>query len=253
MPSHVLGDDFRIPLLLLPGTLTDSGLFAHQTAYLADVAEIAVGDLTQGSSIADMAQAVLSNAPPRFALAGLSLGGIVSLEIMRRSPERVERLALLDTTPLLPRPDQLETWDKLAALARDGKLDLAVDHLLPGLLSHDSGMDSRAAATIREMAIRVGPEAFIRQLNALAVRPESVETLSSIKCPTVVLAGRLDSVTPPSLHREMALAIPGSALVIVDQCGHLSPMDQPQAVTAVLRYWLQIGHGARDHPEHEVI
>ncbi len=123
----------RTPLVLLPGTLLDAELFGHQIAHLSDAAEITVGDLATDDSIAGMARTVLASAPQRFALAGLSLGGIVAFEIMRQAPERVSRLALLDTNPLPPRPEQLAAWAELGGLAEVGGLDQVVDRLLPGL------------------------------------------------------------------------------------------------------------------------
>jgi pimeloyl-ACP methyl ester carboxylesterase len=230
----------RTPLVLLPGTLLDAELFGHQIAHLADVAEITVGDLASDDSIADMAEMVLATAPQHFALAGLSLGGIVAFEIMRRAPERVTRLALLDTNPLPPRPEQLAAWAELGGLAEAGRLDQVVDRLLPGLLRPGWHADERTERTVRAMAERVGAAAYGRQLRALAGRADSRPTLGTLACPTLVLVGRQDALTPVAIHGEMAAAIPNAALVIVEQCGHLSPLEQPQAVTAALRYWLQI-------------
>jgi pimeloyl-ACP methyl ester carboxylesterase len=231
----------RTPLVLLPGTLLDVELFGHQIAHLADVAEITVGDLTNDDSIAGMAQTVLAAAPQRFALAGLSLGGIVAFEIMRRAPERVSRLALLDTNPLLPQPEQLAAWAELSDLVEAGRLSEVVERLLPGLLRRGWRDDEHKVGTVHAMAERIGSTAYVRQLHALAGRVDSRPVLLEITCPTLVLVGRQDVLTPIGLHEEMAAAISGAALVIVEQCGHLSPLEQPQAVTAALRYWLQIG------------
>jgi pimeloyl-ACP methyl ester carboxylesterase len=228
------------PLVLLPGTLLDAELFGHQIAHLSDATEITVDDLANDASIAGMARTVLAAAPQRFALAGLSLGGIVAFEIMRQAPERVSRLALLDTNPLPPRPEQLAAWAELGGLAEAGRLDQVVDRLLLGLLRPGWRADERAVCAVRAMAGRVGPEASVRQLRALAGRVDSRPTLRTIACPTLVLAGRQDALTPVALHEDMAAAVSNAALVVVEQCGHLSPLEQPQAVTAALRYWLQI-------------
>ena len=231
----------RTPLVLLPGTLLDAELFGHQIAHLADLADSIVGDLANDDSVAGMARTVLAAAPQRFALAGLSLGGIVAFEIMRRAPERVSRLALLDTNPLPPRPEQLAARAELGGLAEAGRLDQVVDRLLPGLLRPGWRADERAVRAVRAMAGRVGPEVYVRQLRALAGRADSRPILRTLACPTLVLVGRQDALTPVALHEEMAAAIPAAALVVAEQCGHLSPLEQPQAVTAALRYWLQIG------------
>jgi pimeloyl-ACP methyl ester carboxylesterase len=230
----------RTPLVLLPGTLLDAELFGHQIAHLADVADVIVGDLANDDSIAGMARTVLAAAPLRFALAGLSLGGIVAFEIMRRAPERVSRLALLDTNPLPPRPEQLAAWAELGGLAEAGGLDQVVDRLLPGLFRPGWRADEGAVRAVRTMAERIGPEAYGRQLRALAGRADNRPTLGTLACPTLVLVGRQDALTPVATHEEMAAAIPNAALVIVEQCGHLSTLEQPQAVTAALRYWMQI-------------
>jgi pimeloyl-ACP methyl ester carboxylesterase len=229
----------RTPLVMLPGTLLDAELFGHQIAHLADVAEITVGDLAHDDSVAGMARTVLAAAPQRFALAGLSLGGIVAFEIMRRAPERVTRLALLDTNPLPPRPEQLAVWAEMGGLAEAGRLDQVVDRLLPGLLRPGWRADERAERAVRAMADRVGAAAYGRQLRALAGRADSRPTLGTLACPTLVLVGRQDALTPVAIHEEMAAAIPNAVLVVVEQCGHLSPLEQPQAVTAALRYWMQ--------------
>jgi pimeloyl-ACP methyl ester carboxylesterase len=230
----------RTPLVLLPGTLLDAELFGHQIEHLSDATEITVGDLTRDDSIAGMARTVLAATPQRFALAGLSLGGIVAFEIMRRAPERVSRLALLDTTPLPPRPEQLAAWAELGGLAEAGRLDQVVDRLLLGLFRPGWRADERTERAVRAMAHRVGAAAYGRQLRALAGRADSRPTLGTLTCPTLVLVGRQDALTPVALHEEMAAAIPNAALVTVEQCGHLCPLEQPQAVTAALRDWLRI-------------
>jgi pimeloyl-ACP methyl ester carboxylesterase len=232
----------RTPLVLLPGTLLDAELFEQQVAHLADVADITVGDLTRDDSIAGMAGTVLAAAPSCFALAGLSLGGIVAFEIMRRAPERVDRLALLDTNPAPPRPDQLAAWAELGELAEAGRLDQVVERLLPGLFRSGWRDDERKVASVRAMAARVGPQAYVRQRRALAGRADSRPALAAIACPTLVLVGRDDVLTPPALHEEMAAAIPHAKLLVIEHCGHLSPLEQPRAVTSALRAWMQGGN-----------
>jgi pimeloyl-ACP methyl ester carboxylesterase len=230
----------RAPLVLLPGTLLDAELFGHQIVHLADIAAISVGDLTRDDSVAGMAETVLAAAPPHFGLAGLSLGGIVAFEIMRRAPERVVRLALLDTNPAPPRPEQLTAWAELSDLARAGCFDAVMDRLLPGLLRPGWRDDQLKVHAVWAMARRVGLPAYARQLRALVGRADSRPTLGTIACPTLVLVGRQDVVTPPALHEEMAASIPNAALAIVERCGHLSALEQPQAVTVSLRYWMQV-------------
>ena len=188
-----------------------------------------------------MAETVLAAAPHRFALAGLSLGGIVAFEIMRRAPERVSRLALLDTNPLPPRPEQLAAWAELSGLAKAGGLDQVVDRLLPGLFRPGWRADERTARAVRAMAARVARwpmgDNYVRwSAGRTAGRPWG-PSLAPRWCSW---AGR-STLTSVALHEETAESISAAALVIVEQCGHLSPLEQPQAVTAALRYWLQVG------------
>lgn len=229
----------RPHLVLLPGMLCDAGLFAHQTEHLAEVAEVGVGDLTRDDSVGGMARTVLDGAPERFSLAGLSLGGIVAMEVMRRAPERVERLALVDTSPLPPRPDQLETWDGFERMTAEGRfMEVTTERLMPALVHPSRQGEPDITNAIERMAENVGEEAFLRQLSAQRGRPDSRESLARIECPTLVLCGRQDALCPFALHEEMAGTISGAVLVPVEGCGHLSSLERPEAVTAVLRYWM---------------
>lgn len=229
-------------LVLLPGMLCDAELFFHQREHLSETADVTVGDLTRDDSVDGMARTVLDGAPERFSLAGLSLGGIVAMEIMRQEPGRVERLALVDTSPLSPRPDQLETWDEFEAMTADGRfMGVTTERLMPALIHPDRQKESRLTDAIERMAAHVGGEAFLRQLSAQRGRPDSRGSLSGIGCPTLFLCGREDALCPLGLHEEMAGLVPGAALVPIERCGHLSTLERPEAVTAVLRYWMQRG------------
>lgn len=225
-------------IVLLPGLLCDYALWAHQIAHLADTAEVMVGDLTRDNSIPDMAERILDEAPDTFALAGLSMGGYVAQEIMRQEPERVERLALIDTQARADSADQVKTRKDLIRLATMGKFKGVTPRLLPNLVHKDRLDDPAVRDVVLEMAGRVGQEAFARQQEAIMGRKDGRGDLHAIRIPTMVLCGRQDILTPPNLHQEMAEAIPGARLVIVEDAAHLAPLEQPHAVTAVLRYWL---------------
>jgi pimeloyl-ACP methyl ester carboxylesterase len=228
----------KIPLLLLPGLLCDAALWRAQVADLADLAECRIADLTRHDSVAAMAEAALSDAPPRFALAGLSMGGYVAHEIMRRAPERVERLALLDTSARADSDEQRARRRGLITLARRGRFRGVTPRLLP-LLVHPSRLDDEPLVEIvMGMAERIGREAFLRQQTAILGRPDSRPDLPRIACPTLVLCGRQDALTPLEVHEEMAAAIPAARLVVVEECGHLSPLERPAAVSAAMREWL---------------
>lgn len=232
-------------LVLLPGSLCDWRLWQHQLAALRDEISVSVGDLTQDDSIAAMARRVLAGAPPRFALAGLSLGGIVALEVIRQAPERVQRLALLCTSPQPARAEQRAQWRRMAATVRQGQLAAVVrDSLLAALVHPDRRADAWLIQVIEDMAASVGAEAYLRQLSALASRTDSQPHLPQIACPTLLVAGDADTLCPVTLHSQMAAAIPGARLAVLEHCGHLCSLEQPAAITALLRNWLELA-GAR--------
>jgi pimeloyl-ACP methyl ester carboxylesterase len=228
----------RIPLFLLPGLLLDDVLWAPQLAALADIADMAVGDLTQDDSMEAMARRILDGAPPRFALAGLSMGGYVSFEIMRQAPERVTRLALLDTSARPDTPEQTANRRNLMKLCEQGQFKGVTRRLLPQWI-HPARVDEPGLAdTVMSMTARVGRDSFLRQQTAIIGRPDSRPGLSRIHCPTLVLCGHEDRATPVELHREIAADIPNARLTVVPECGHLSPLERPDAVNAALRGWL---------------
>jgi pimeloyl-ACP methyl ester carboxylesterase len=227
----------RQTLALLSGALCDAALWRHQIAGLSDFADVRVADLTRDDTIAAMAARTLAGLPPRFALAGLSLGGYVALEIMRRAPERVTKLALLDTTA---RPDDKGEETFLEPVAGVTERRAGRVGLFTTLLIHPRRLADRRLATILgAMAERVGRKAFLRQQRAALQRPDSRPGLADIRCPTLLICGRQDPLAPPVLLEEMAAKIPGAQLLVIEDCGHLSPLEQPEAVTAALRRWLQ--------------
>lgn len=227
-------------LLLLPGLLCDERLWAHQVASLADMADVAVADLTRDDDIRAMAARVLEEAPASFALAGLSMGGYLAQEIIRQAPERVERLALVDTSALADSKEQKQRRFEFIGLAQEGRFGEVSPQLLPLLVHPDRMDDEEITATVLAMAESIGEEAFIRQQRAIMSRRDGFDVLSRLECPAVVICGRQDVLTPVEQHRAMADAIPGAALLVIEESGHLSPLEQPQAVSAALRYWLQV-------------
>lgn len=228
----------RDPLLLLPGLLCDEALWAHQVDFLSDIAEISIADMTRDDSVSAMASRALERAPEQFALAGLSMGGYVALEIMRQAPQRVTRLTLLDTSARSDTPEQTARRRGLIELAEKGRFKGVTPRLLPLLIHPDRQAEEALAGAIMGMAERVGQPAFLRQQKAIMGRPDSRPDLSGIAVPTMVLCGRQDALTPLPMHEEMAAGIPGARLCIVEECGHLSPMERPHAVTALMRDWL---------------
>jgi pimeloyl-ACP methyl ester carboxylesterase len=228
----------RVPLILLPGLLCDEALWVHQTRYLAEVADVAVADLTGRDSVAALAADVLATAPPRFAVAGLSMGGYVALEIVRQAPERIMKLALLDTNARADTDKQRRRRRGLMALADRGEFRGVTPRLLPMLIHPDRIGEEALTGEVMAMAERVGRDAFLRQQKLIMDRPDSRLWLSSIQLPTLVLCGRQDAISTLEMHVEMAGAIPGARLAIVEECGHLASLERPHATTALMRDWL---------------
>lgn len=226
-------------LLLVPGHLCDHALWAHQARHLADMGEISIATMDGGPSVGAMARAILARAPKRFAMAGLSMGGYVALEIMRQAPERVERLALLDTAAGGNTPASIERRRRHMALIRDGRFDTVLDEFCRMVVPPARYGDADLMAEMRRMMLRVGPDLAHAQQQAMLDRDDMRPTLARIACPTLVLCGRQDTLTPLSGHEEIAQGIPGARLVAIEDCGHMAPMEKPEAVTAVMRYWLQ--------------
>ena len=225
-------------MILLPGLLCDEALWAHQTRYLAEVADVTVADLTGRDSVSELAADVLATAPPRFAVAGLSMGGYVALEIVRQAPERVVKLALLDTNARADTDKQRRRRRGLMALADRGEFRGVTPRLLPMLIHPDRIGEEALTSEVMAMAERVGRDAFLRQQKLIMDRPDSRLWLSSIQLPTLVLCGRQDAISTLEMHVEMAGAIPGARLAIVEECGHLASLERPHATTALMRDWL---------------
>jgi pimeloyl-ACP methyl ester carboxylesterase len=228
----------KTPLVLLPGLLCDRELWRGQIEGLSDIASPWVADLTLDDSMASMARRVLATAPHEFALAGLSMGGYCALEIMRQAPARVRRLAVLNTGARADSPEQLSRRRGLIELAEKGDFKGVTPRLLPLFLHPDHLKDKALTDHITAMTHRVGKEAFLRQQKAIMGRIDLRPFLPRISCPTLVLCGRQDQLTPLFLHEEMVALIPGARLDVVEACGHLSTMENPDAVNAALRRWL---------------
>ena len=226
-------------LVLLPGLLCDAALWRHQLDHLKDIAALTVADLTQDSTIAAMAERVLDTAPKSFALAGLSMGGYVAQEIMRMAPERVERLALIDTNARADNEEQTKARRDLIRLAEIGTFKgVPPPRLLPNLIHPTRMEDPDVAGVVMEMAERVGQDAFKRQQEAILNRKDGREDLVAIRISTLILAGRQDVLCPPKVQEEMSSRISGARLVFVEDCGHLPSIERPYATSAVMRYWL---------------
>ncbi len=228
-----------IPLILVPGLLCTDALWRAQVHGLADVAGITVtAEHTRHTDIGAIAGAILAAAPPCFALAGLSFGGYIAFEIMRRAPHRVDRLALLDTTANGDPEARGRLRREMIKQARTGRFLGVTGGLLPQFIHPDRLDDQVLVNEIKEMALRVGRDGFIRQQTAIIGRPDSRRDLAEIDCPTLLLVGRQDLLTPLARHEEMQAAIPNARLSVIEECGHLSTMERPDEVNQALREWL---------------
>jgi pimeloyl-ACP methyl ester carboxylesterase len=230
----------RQPLILVPGLLCDALLWAPQIEALGDIAEAWVPAPTQHDTVEDLARAVLAACPfERFSLAGLSMGGYVAMAIQRQAPQRVTRLALLDTNAVADTPAASAARRELVARSQAEGLGVVADTLLPRLVWPQAPRHAALRAVVRSMAYNVGLEAFARQQAAIIGRPDARAALPAVACPTLVACGAQDVLTPPAMHEEMAGLVPGARLELFPDCGHLSPLEQPVLVHQALRRWLQ--------------
>ena len=224
-------------VLFLPGMMCDERLWQHQVNALEQT--VSHADTTQADNLRDMAVQVLAVAPDRFAIAGLSMGGILALEIWRQASERVSHMALLDTNARAEMPERKALRPQQIELAMAGGLRaLAIESLKPLYLAEAHRNDEALLDIILDMALDLGPEVFRRQSLALRDRPDSVATLSTIDCPTLVLCGDEDTLCPVAYHEQMANDIPDARLVVIENCGHLSSLEQPDVVTHELQQLL---------------
>ena len=226
------------PVLLVPGLLCTPRLYTEQIPALWRFGPVVVADHTRDDSMSGIAQRILANAPPRFALIGLSMGGYVSFELLRQAPDRVAKLALLDTAARADLPEQTELRKRQIDMARSGRLAAVIDLLFPKLVAPSHQDDRALQSIVRTMAEEVGPEAFVRQQTAIMNRVDSRPLLPLVRCPTLVVVGEHDVLTPPDRAAEIAAAIPGALRIVIPDCGHLSALEQPQAVTRALTEFL---------------
>jgi pimeloyl-ACP methyl ester carboxylesterase len=228
-----------MPILLVPGLGGSPRIWAPAAPRLWCHGPVTIANHIRDASIGAIAARILAEAPPRFALAGHSMGGYIALEIMRQAPERVAKLALVNTQA---RPD-----DDAAKARRQGMIErieaggyeAGIATLYPGFVHPSRHDDTELRGIVEAMAHDVGPKAFVRQLTAVMGRSDSRPTLAQIRCPTLVLTGDTDNTIPNALSKEMADGITGAKLVIIPDCGHLPQIERPQATTDALLDWLR--------------
>jgi pimeloyl-ACP methyl ester carboxylesterase len=231
-----------VPVVLLPGLVCDAAVWARARAALEPRARVLIPDYGLLDSLADMAELVLREAPARFALAGHSMGGRVSLEILRRAPECVAAMALLDTGvhPLAAgEAGEREAMGRheLLAIARERGMAAMARRWVQGMVWPPRLRDAALVQGVIDMFARRSPDMFAAQIRALLGRPDASGLLGEIRCPTLVLCGEQDSWAPAQRHREMAAVIAGAKLMLVPECGHMCTLERPEAVSRALQDW----------------
>jgi pimeloyl-ACP methyl ester carboxylesterase len=231
--------DDTMPILLVPGLVSSPRIFAPVVPALWRLGPVTVANHIRDDSIGAIARRILAEGPPRFALAGHSMGGYIAFEIMRQAPDRVAKLALINTQARADTPEASERRRGMMARARSGQYRAVLDELFPGFVHPSRRDDASLRQLVYNMADDVGVEGFVRQQTAMIGRPDSRPALAWIKCPTLVLTGDEDNTIPNSLSKEMADGIHGAKLVILPNCGHLPQPEQPEATAAALVEWLR--------------
>jgi pimeloyl-ACP methyl ester carboxylesterase len=226
------------PLVLIPGMMCDARMWGGLPGALHP-REVSHALPVGADRIEALAAALLRTAPDRFALAGLSMGGIVAMEVVRQAPDRVERLALLDTNPLAETPEmQARRGPQIARVQAGGLMQVMRDEMKPLYLA-ETPHRAEILDLCMDMALTLGPEAFATQSRALANRPDQTATLAAFRGPALVLMGEHDVPCPKSRHDLMHALMPQSRLVVIAGAGHLPILEKPVETTAALRRWLE--------------
>ncbi|MHA7866865.1 MAG: alpha/beta fold hydrolase [Salipiger thiooxidans] len=227
------------PLVLLPDLMCDARLFGPQIADLSREMAVTVAPVSSGERVEEVASALLDVLPRRFALVGLGLGGMVAMELQRRAPDRVARLMLISTTPLAETPQQAAELDPLIIKARTGRLREAVRALRPVDCLAPGPFRMEIQAMLDEMAEGLGVDVFTRQIRVLQRRRDQQSALRKLRVPVTVLCGAHDITLPVKRHAFLAELIPGARLEVIEDAGHLPPLEAPDAVSDAIRDWLQ--------------
>jgi pimeloyl-ACP methyl ester carboxylesterase len=230
-----------MPILLVPGLVSSPRIFAPVVPALWRYGPVTVANHIRDDTMSAIARRILAEAPPRFALAGHSMGGYIAFEIMRQAPERVAKLALINTQARPDTPEATARRRVQMARAGSGEYRAVLDDLFSGFVHPSRREDASLRKLVYDKADDVGTEGFLRQQTAIMARPDSRPTLAVISCPTLVLTGDQDNTIPNSLSTsiEMAEGIHGAKLRVLPNCGHLPQPEQPEATADALVEWLR--------------
>ncbi|MFS4580218.1 alpha/beta fold hydrolase [Phaeobacter sp. C3_T13_0] len=226
------------PLVMLPGLMGTAEVFLPQLRALSGVLPTMVAPLVGGARIETIADHLLTQLPPRFALAGLSMGGIVAMEILRRAPDRVTRLCLISTSPLPDTPAQAAEWEPLIIAARSGRMEDVLRHCLPVECLAPSQQRLDVLNAVYQQGCALGPDLFVAQARALQRRTDQQAALRRCKAPTLILCGAQDRLTPLKRHEFMAALMPNARLHVIEEAGHLPTLEQPDLATSAIAEWL---------------
>lgn len=232
----------RSTVVLLPGMMCDERLFALQAEWLQQEAHkpfnVIIPRLDRANSVQGLADKILAETPSSFALCGLSMGGIVAMEMIAQAPDRIDRLALMDTNPLAETAEGVLRRNRQIKDVKAGKLKQVMsEEMKPHYLAESPNKQNHLNLCM-EMALSLGDEVFISQSLALRDRPTQTETLSKVQCATLILHGKEDRLCPPDRHYLMQDLIPHARLVEVDGAGHLPPLEKPTKTVIHLYDWL---------------
>jgi len=228
----------RKPLVLIPGTLCDATLFKYQQVALQEIADCQVADHSSADSLEEVAANILSSINGPFSIMGLSYGGIIAFELWRQAAARIERMILLNTNYKKPSATTRANQQRFLGMSALGEFrEITTDFLKDAMLHPAHAKQPEMRAMVLNMALNTGKAAFFNQIKAQLNRPDSTKDLPHIQCPTLIMTGRQDKVCTPIIHSEMAKLIPNSTLVIIEHCGHLSTLEQPEEVNRIIKEW----------------
>ncbi|HUG60562.1 MAG TPA: alpha/beta fold hydrolase [Methylomirabilota bacterium] len=222
------------PVVFIPALACTADLFADQIRAISRGRTVVLANHRRHASVTHLGETLLGELPPRFVLVGLSMGGYAAFELLRRAPERISALVLMDTTA---RPDSEEATarrERMIGLVEAGRFNDIAPLTMPTAVAPERADDPDLVAAVRRMVDETGPDAYVRQQRLVIGRPDSRPLLPAIACPTLVVVGDRDQITPPEVAEEIASAVPGARLVTMPMCGHLSTLERPQAATHAL-------------------
>ncbi|MBI37480.1 MAG: alpha/beta hydrolase [Alphaproteobacteria bacterium] len=228
---------FNQHLLLVPGLICDDEIWAYSRKHLADIAKISILPMNEAVTMQSLAAAVLKSGPKEFAIAGFSMGGYVALEVLRQAPERVTRIALLDTSSRVDSQEKIESRNIAISDCEEGRFGYLLDRFVPQLLTPENFKGS-LGARVRNMGERVGPKLFADRHRAMLTRVDSRKILQNTDIPVRAIVGRNDALSSVEEHEEIAGLAPRGRLSLIEDCAHMPPFETPQATTALLRDWL---------------